>query len=119
MMKIGAIALFGLLALSPVARAADTPAFVSAALCDAAAPINATIAVTGRQIRAETPVRKRAAAQAHPQSRRAAAQARRAPRTPQIAEGTETPALDAEAVLRPAVHFCVTPAGTGNPVRYT
>ena len=116
MMKTGAIALFGLLAFSPAARAADVPAFVNSALCEAAGPSNAATAVSMRQIRAEVPARKRQASQAQGQARRPAAPARRAPR---VAQAAEVPAMEGEAVLRPAVHFCVTPAGPGNTVRYT
>jgi len=117
-MKIGAIALFGFLALSPAVRAADTPAFVNATMCDAAAPITAKITVFGRQVRAETRVTKRPAARPR---HNAAAHGRRAAArpTPRRVEEVEVPSGENEAVLRPAVHFCVTPAGWDNPVRYT
>lgn len=126
MMKIGAIALFGCLAgslaLSAPARAADTPAFVNATMCDVAAPATAETAVFGRRIRAEIPVARRPAA---PPRRHAAAQNRRPParstsRPPQRqVERIEAPVVESEAVLRPAVHFCVTPSGGNGPIRIT
>ncbi|WP_043830173.1 hypothetical protein [Muricoccus aerilatus] len=124
MMKIGAFALFGFLVLSPVAQAADTPAFVNATVCDAAAPITAATAVIRRHVSAQVGAHKRVAQRpvARPQQRAAApAQARRhaARPAPRPVEETEVPSNESEAVLRPAVHFCITPAGWDNPVRYT
>jgi len=116
-MKAGAIALLGLLALAPAAQASDTPLFVNATMCDAAAPIGSAITVMHREIRGERRVNKRA--EARPQQRRQAE--RRQPRQPRQAppEQAEAPAPEAEAVLRPAVHFCVLPDGATNPVRRT
>ncbi|MCR0985392.1 hypothetical protein [Roseomonas populi] len=81
-------------------------------MCDVAAPISSGATIFSRQVRAERPV-------AAPSRRRAPA-ARPAPRKPveQAAEA-EAPAAEAAAVLYPAVHFCVSPAGAAKPVRYT
>ena len=115
MMKIGAIAVFGFLALSPAARAAEVPAFVSAAMCEAAGPFTAASAVLRRQVRAERPVAR------HPVARRqqGAARGHRVAARPAPRQVEEAPSLDGEAVLRPAVHFCVTPAGMAGAIRYT
>jgi hypothetical protein len=120
MVKAGAIALLGLLAVSPVAHASDTPAFVHATMCDVAAPISSGATVFSRQIRTEQRIAK--LGQAHPQAqRRVPAAARPAPRRPveQVPAVTEAPVTDGEAVLYPAVHFCVTPDGASNPIRFT
>ncbi|MFH5924970.1 hypothetical protein [Roseomonas xinghualingensis] len=116
-MKAGAIALFGLLALAPAVQASETPLFVNATMCDAAAPIGSATTVMHREIRAERRANKRA--EARPQPRRQAE--RRQRQQPQQApvEQAEVPAPEPEAVLRPAVHFCVTPEGAMNPVRRT
>ena len=117
MVKVSAIVLFGVLALAPSARA-DTPAFVNASMCDAAAPIASGATVFSRQIRA---VVRPEAAPRRPGKPAAEARAqRRAPAArPAPAAQAEAPAEEAEAALRPAVHFCVTPGGAANPVRYT
>jgi hypothetical protein len=114
--KWGAIALFGMLAgavaLAPSASAEETPAFVNATMCDVAAPISSGATIFSRQVRAERRV-------AAPAQRRAPA-ARPAPRKPvEPAAQADAPAPEAEAVLYPAVHFCVSPAGASRPVRYT
>lgn len=132
MMKIGAFALFGFLALSASARAADTPAFVNATVCDAAAPITAATAVFRRHVSARIGAQPRVAqrpavrpAQRAAATKRGLAQpqrqvARSAARpVPRHVREAEAPIAENEAVLRPAVHFCVTPAGWENPVRYT
>ena len=126
MMKIGALTLFGclagslagFLAMPASAQASDTPAFVNATMCDAAAPVTAASAILHRQIRAEMPTTRRPAP---PTRRHAAAQNRRhaARPAPRHVEQAEAPAAENEAVLRPAVHFCVSPAGANSPVRYT
>ncbi|TPG58172.1 hypothetical protein EAH89_09450 [Roseomonas nepalensis] len=118
MMKIGATAFFGFLALSPAARAVEAPAFVNAAMCEAAAPFTAATAFLRRQVRAERPVARRPAA-VRPSAVRAHRDAGRSLPRPQPRPVDEAPALDGEAVLRPAVHFCVTPANTAAAVRYT
>ena len=120
-MRMGTIALAGILALGPVlapaAQAADTPAFVNATLCDVAAPLAAGATVFRRQIRAERPLRAPGRA---PSGKRAEARTRQAPAArPALVEPVTEPADETEAVLRPAVHFCVTPGGSANPVRYT
>ena len=127
MMKIGALALFGFMAVAPLAQAADTPAFVNATVCDAAAPLTAATTIVRRQVSTRTAVQGRtahrpAARPQHQQHRAAApAQARRhaARPAPQPTEEANAPSAESEAVLRPAVHFCITPAGWENPVRYT
>lgn len=121
MVKAGAIALFGLLAVSSVAHASDTPAFVHATMCDVAAPISSGATIFSRKVRAELRIGK--PAQAHSQAhRRVPAAARPAPRRPveqaPVAD-TDAPVVEGEAVLYPAVHFCVTPENAANPVRYT
>ncbi|MBP0495825.1 hypothetical protein [Roseomonas indoligenes] len=81
-------------------------------MCDVAAPISSGATIFSRQVRAERP----AAAPAH---RRSPA-ARPAPRKPvEQAAQADAPAPEAEAVLYPAVHFCISPAGASRPVRYT
>jgi len=109
MLKSGAILLLGVLAFASTARAAETPAFVNATMCDVAAPISSGATVFSRQIRAERRVAPR------PQSRAEAAK----PRPPVAAQVEEAPATEAEAVLRSAVHFCIVPGGNQRPVRYT
>ena len=83
------------LAGAPAARAAELPAFVNATICDAAAPISTGAPVFRRSVKAERVARPRSAPAA------------------EQAEAEEEPAL------RPAVHYCVTPGGVRNPVRYT
>lgn len=128
MMKIGAFALFGFLALSASARAADTPAFVNATVCDAAAPITAATAVFRRHVSARISAHPRVAQRPAPRPAQRAAATKRATAQPQRqaarsaprhVQEAEAPIAENEAVLRPAVHFCVTPAGWENPVRYT
>jgi hypothetical protein len=122
-MKAGAIALFGLLALAPAAHASDMPAFVNATMCDVAAPIATGATVFQREIRAEVRPERRPErhagkrAEPRPQQRQQARRAR--PRQEAPVEQAEVPSADPAAVLRPAVHFCVTPAGAANPVRFT
>ncbi|MBP0443167.1 hypothetical protein J8J14_00115 [Roseomonas sp. SSH11] len=120
MVKVGAIALFGLLAFAPMAQASGTPAFVNATMCDAAAPIASNATIFSRKIRAERRAGQRSGARAQAGTQASARQrapvARPAPVEPAV---EEAPSLEAEAVLRPAVHFCVTPRGEGRPVRYT
>ena len=121
MVKVSAIVLFGVLALAPAARASDTtPAFVNATMCDAAAPIASGATVFSRQIRATVrpeAVTRRPGKQSEARAQRRAPAARPAPAAPAVQD--QSPAEEAEAVLRPAVHFCVTPGGGSNPVRYT
>jgi hypothetical protein len=116
MVKVGAMALLGVLALAPFAQATETPAFVNATMCDVAAPIASGATIFSRQIRAERPVAARSGKRAETpaNARRRAPAARPAP-----AAEVEAPSSEAEAVLRPAVHYCVTPGGAANPVRYT
>ncbi|MFC7736125.1 hypothetical protein ACFQX4_09705 [Roseomonas sp. GCM10028921] len=110
MIRTGTIALLGLLAMAPMAHAADTPAFVTATMCDAAAPIAAGEAVFSRKIRAERPVARQAApARGRARNARPAAPAAR----------PEPQAAEIDSMLRPAVHFCMSPAGFANRVRYT
>jgi hypothetical protein len=89
-------------------------------MCDAAGPISSGVAIFSRQIRAERRVGK--VAEARPQRRTPAARrapATPAPRTQAPAAQAEVPADEAVVALRPAVHFCMTPEGAANPVRYT
>jgi hypothetical protein len=118
MVKVSAIVLFGVLAMAPAARASDaTPAFVNATMCDAAAPIASGATIFSRQIRAT--VRPEAATRRPGKQAEARAQRRAPAGRPAPAAQDQNPAEEAEAVLRPAVHFCVTPGGGTNPVRYT
>lgn len=121
MMKVSAIVLFGVLALAPAAHAGDaTPAFVHASMCDAAAPIASGATIFSRQIKAVVrpeAAPRRAGKQAEARAPRHAPAGRPAPAAPAMQDGA--PAEEGEAVLRPAVHFCVTPGGAANPVRYT
>lgn len=121
MVKVSAIALLGALLVAPLAHASETPAFVNATMCDAAAPIASGATIFSRQIRAERPAAPRAAkrAETRAQARRSAPAARPAPASPVVEEEEAVPGVEAEAVLRPALHFCLTPAGNGRPVRYT
>ena len=116
MVKVSAIVLFGVLALAPSARA-ETPAFVNATMCDAAAPIASGATIFSRQIK--TVVRPDAARRPGKPAAEARTQRRAPAARPAPAAQADAPAEEADAVLRPAVHFCVTPGGTANPVRYT
>ncbi|WP_458093889.1 hypothetical protein [Roseomonas sp. WA12] len=121
MVKVSAIVLFGVLALAPAARASDTtPAFVHATMCDAAAPITSGATIFSRQIRATVRPEVATRRPGKPSEARAQRRAPAARPAPEIAAAQDqSPAEEAEAVLRPAVHFCVTPGGGANPVRYT
>ncbi|WP_424137272.1 hypothetical protein [Roseomonas chloroacetimidivorans] len=116
-MKAGAIALIGLLTLAPAARAADVPLFVNATMCDVAAPISSSATVFQREVRAERRVPRRAERHAQAQPRRRAPAARPAPQA--LADEVPMAVTEPEPVLRPAVHYCVGPAGSPHPVRYT
>jgi len=126
MVKAGMIAVLGcfLAAPTPAAWAAETPAFVNATMCDVAAPLASGTEVFHRQIRAERTVRS-PAARPTPGRRSevragATSRSRRAPVSrPAPSEQAGAPAVEAAAVLRAAVHYCVTAKGVSNPIRHT